>query len=165
MPTTTTGPTPTWSDERARAITETLAAQPGPLLEVLHALQHEFGYVDPRAVPVVADVLNLSRAEVHGVLTFYADLRTTPPPAHAVRVCRGEACQARGAEALVEHAAQHLGAEVGGTTPDRSVGLEQVFCLGNCALGPTVTVDGQLHGRVTAERFDRLVSDARGDAR
>lgn len=165
MSTTTTGATPTWSDDRARAISESLAGRPGPLLEVLHALQHEFGYVDPMAVPVVADVLNLSRAEVHGVLTFYADLRTTPPPAHVVRVCRGEACQARGAEALVEHAVATLGTPVGGSSADGTVGLEQVFCLGNCALGPTVVVDGRMHGRVSPDRFDGLVDDSLGGQR
>jgi formate dehydrogenase subunit gamma len=159
--TTTAGTRPTWSDDRAREITSGLAAEPGPLLDVLHAIQAEFGYVDPRAVPVVADVLNLSRAEVHGVISFYTDFRTTPPPATTVQLCRGEACQAVGAEALVAHARQRLGVEVGGQTADGAVGLEQVFCFGNCALGPTVAVAGRLHGRVTPDTLDGLLDDTR----
>jgi formate dehydrogenase subunit gamma len=159
--TTTAGTHPTWSDDRAADLTRSLAGRPGPLLEVLHALQHEFGYLDPRAVPVVADVLNLSRAEVHGVISFYTDFRTTPPAASSVQVCRGEACQAVGAEALAAHASRTLGCEVGGTSSDGRTELHQVFCFGNCALGPTVTVDGRLHGRVTAERLDGLL-DAEG---
>lgn len=161
MSITTTGTHPAWSDSRAADITRSLAGQPGPLLEILHAIQAEFGYVDPRAVPVVADVLNLSRAEVHGVVSFYTDLRTDPPPPHLVRVCRGEACQARGAEALVAHATQVLGVALGDPAPDVEVGLEQVFCLGNCALGPTITIDGRMHGNVTLDRFDTLVAEAR----
>jgi formate dehydrogenase subunit gamma len=135
------------------------AGQRGPLLPVLHALQETFGYVDPAAVPLVAKALNLSRAEVYGVLTFYADLRSTPPGRVRVQVCRGEACQSVGAHALAKHASRSLGVEFGGTLADGSVTLDEVFCLGNCALGPTVTVDGHLHGRVHAADLDRLVSD------
>jgi formate dehydrogenase subunit gamma len=163
--TTTAGTHPTWSDDRAAALTRSFADRPGPLLEVLHALQREFGYVDPRAVPVVADVLNLSRAEVHGVLSFYADFRTEPPAPVSVQICRGEACQAVGAEALVAHAAGRLGCGVGGRTDDGSTELRQVFCFGNCALGPTVAVDGRLHGRVTPDRLDALLQDAGEAAR
>ena len=136
----------------------------GPLLPVLHALQETFGYVDPRAVPLVAKVLNLSRAEVYGVLTFYPDLRSTPPGKIRVQVCRGEACQSVGGHALARHATSSLGVDFGGTTADGSVTLDEVFCLGNCALGPTVTVDGHLHGRVRTAELDRLVHDsASGD--
>lgn len=132
----------------------------GPLLPVLHALQETFGYVDPRAVPLVAKALNLSRAEVYGVLTFYPDLRSTPPGKVRVQICRGEACQAVGGRALARHATSSLGVDFGGTTADeQSVTLDEVFCLGNCALGPSVTVNGELHGRVQAPELDRLVGD------
>ena len=148
-----------WSQEVALETISAHSAQRGPLLPVLHALQETFGYVDPRAVPLVAKTLNLSRADVHGVLTFYSDLRSTPPGKVRVQVCRGEACQAVGAHALAEHATSSLRVDFGGTTADGSVTLDEVFCLGNCALGPTVTVDGRLHGRVQAAELDRLVRD------
>jgi formate dehydrogenase subunit gamma len=147
-----------WSHETAL---ETIAAhtgQRGPLLPVLHALQTTFGYVDPRAIPLVAKVLNLSRADVYGVLTFYPDLRSTPPGILRVQVCRGEACQAVGGHALAEHATSSLGVHFGQTATDGSVTLDDVFCLGNCALGPSVTVNGHLHGRVSGSRLDALVS-------
>jgi formate dehydrogenase subunit gamma len=128
------------------------------LLPVLHALQETFGYVDPRAVPLVAKVLNLSRADVYGVLTFYSDLRSTPPGTLRVQVCRGEACQAVGGRALAAHATSSLGAAFGETSADGSVTLDDVFCLGNCALGPSITVNGHLHGRVSGSGLDRLVS-------
>ena len=148
-----------WSPEVALDTIGAHAGQRGPLLPVLHALQETFGYVDPRAVPLVAQTLNLSRAEVYGVLTFYSDLRSTPPGRVRVQVCRGEACQSVGAHALAQHATTAIGVEFGGTTADGSVTLDEVFCLGNCALGPTVTVDGHLHGRVRAADLDRLVLD------
>jgi formate dehydrogenase subunit gamma len=125
------------------------AGRRGPLLPILHALQEEFGYVDPRAVPLVARELNLSRAEVHGVVSFYKDFRTAPPPAVEVRVCRAEACQSLGAHELAAHARERLGAE-----------YDEVFCLGNCALGPSVTVDGRLYGRVDAAVLDRLLAES-----
>jgi formate dehydrogenase subunit gamma len=149
-----------WSQEVALETIGTHAEQRGPLLPVLLALQETFGYVDPRAVPLVAKALNLSRAEVHGVLTFYTDLRSTLPGRVRVQVCRGEACQARGAHVLAEHATSSLGVDFGGTAPNGSVTLDEVFCLGNCALGPTVTVNGHLHGRVLNAELDRLVRDA-----
>jgi len=148
-----------WSPEVASETIWAHAAQRGPLLPVLHALQETFGYVDPLAVPLVAKALNLSRADVHGVLTFYSDLRSSPPGRMRVQVCRGEACQSVGGHALAEHATTSLRVDFGGTTADGSITLDEVFCLGNCALGPTVTVDGRLHGRVGAAELDRLVRD------
>jgi len=148
-----------WSPNVALETIESHSQQRGPLLPVLHALQETFGYVDPAAVPLVAKALNLSRAEVYGVLTFYPDLRSTPPGRVRVQVCRGEACQSVGAHALAKHATSSLGVDFGGTTADGSVTLDEVFCLGNCALGPTVTVDGHLHGRVHSAELDRLVRD------
>lgn len=147
-----------WSPDVALETIGAHAGQRGPLLPVLHALQEAFGYVDPRAVPLVAKALNLSRAEVYGVLTFYPDLRSTPPGNVRVQVCRGEACQSVGGHALARHATSSLGVDFGGTTADGSFTLDEVFCLGNCALGPTVTVDGRLHGRVLAADLDRLLS-------
>jgi formate dehydrogenase subunit gamma len=148
-----------WSQEVALETIGAHAAARGPLLPVLHALQETFGYVDPRAVPLVAKALNLSRADVHGVLTFYPDLRSTLPGTVRVQVCRGEACQSVGAHALAEHATGSLGVDFGQTTADGSLTLDQVFCLGNCALGPTVTVNGHLYGRVHGAGLDRLIRD------
>jgi formate dehydrogenase subunit gamma len=111
-------------------------------------------------VPVLADELNLSKAEVHGVISFYADFRKEPAGRTTVRLCRAEACQSVGAERLVAHAQQVYGVKLGQTTPDGSVTLEQVFCLGNCALGPSGLINGRLHGRLDANRLDALVLDA-----
>jgi formate dehydrogenase subunit gamma len=132
-------------------------------LPVLHALQQTFGYVDLRAVPLVARALNLSRADVYGVLTFYSDLRSTPPGRVRVQVCRGEACQSVGGHAVAEHATRSLGVGFGQTAADGSLTLDEVFCLGNCALGPAVTVNGRLHGRVHPAGLDRLVGEVNGE--
>jgi formate dehydrogenase subunit gamma len=153
------------ADPVAAAIRELASArrhEPGPLLEILHDVQHRFGYLPEPTTETVADVLNLSRAEVHGVISFYSDFRRTPPAPVTVAICRGEACQAVGAEALVEHATASLGAGIGHHTADGTVGLEQIFCFGNCALGPTASVAGRLHGRVDAATLDSLIADARG---
>ncbi len=149
-----------WSEDAALAAIRSLPAQRGPLLPILHALQGTFGYVDPRCVALVANELNLSRADVHGVLTFYSDLRTTPPGRVRVQVCRGEACQSVGGRALAEHATSSLGVAFGATADDGSLTLDEVFCLGNCALGPTVSVNGQLHGRVQTAQLDRLIRES-----
>ena len=137
-----------------------LKGRPGPLIGVLHAIQAQLGYVPAAAVPLIASELNLSRAEVHGVVSFYHFFRSTPPGAHTVSVCRAESCQAVGGEALAEHARQRLGVDFHETTPDGRFSLEPVYCLGNCACSPAVMIDGRLHGRVTPERFDVLLSDA-----
>jgi len=130
-------------------------------MEILHDVQHEFGYVPEQTTPTVAHVLNLSRAEVHGVISFYTDYRTSRPADVTVALCRGEACQAVGAEALVAHATESLGVAVGGQTADGAVELHQVFCFGNCALGPTASVAGRLRGRVTPDALDALIDEAR----
>jgi formate dehydrogenase subunit gamma len=118
-------------------------------MPILHDLQAEFGYVDKAVVPIIADELNLSRADVYGVLSFYHDFREQPAAGTVVRVCRAEACQANGAAALYEHAQRAAG-----------VTVEQVFCFGNCALGPAVEINGRLAGRVDANRLDALLADA-----
>lgn len=127
----------------------------GALLPALHAIQDELGYIPERAVARLADALNLSRAEVHGTLSFYHDFRTTPPGRHVLRVCRAEACQAMGGDGLAAHVQASLGCGFH-ETGRGEVTLEEVFCLGNCACAPAVMIDGRLHGRVTKARFDEL---------
>ncbi|HEY8256352.1 MAG TPA: formate dehydrogenase subunit gamma [Gemmatimonadales bacterium] len=139
-----------------------LREMPGGLLPILHAIQEEVGYIPPDAVPTIAEALNLSRAEVHGVISFYHDFRSEPAGRHVVHVCRAESCQAVGAEALLAHACDRLGVEVHGTTPDGSVTVEPIYCLGNCALSPAVMVDRNLYGRVTAHQLDTMLESLRG---
>ncbi|MBI1758600.1 MAG: formate dehydrogenase subunit gamma [Actinobacteria bacterium] len=156
---------PAWSAEQTRAIVAAHQHLRAPLLPVLHAIQAEFGYIDPQAIPVLAGALNLSRAEVHGVVTFYRDFRTAPPGAVRIRICRAEACQAVGAERLAEVARRRLGVAFDETTADGSVTLEEVFCLGNCALGPSVLVGDRLVGRVDESGFEAMLSAATGSPR
>lgn len=145
--------------EIVRRIVADMKDRPGPLIELLHAVQAALGYVPEGAVPIVAEALNLSRAEVHGVVTFYHFFRETPPGKHTVHICRAEACQAMGANGLVAHAKKRLGVDFHETTADGVFSLEPVFCLGNCALSPAAMIDDQLYGRVTPERFDQLVAE------
>jgi formate dehydrogenase subunit gamma len=147
-------------EEHVRSAVAAHRDERGALLPILHDIQATFGYVDPAAVPILADELNLSRADVHGVISFYHDFRTSPASGTHVRICRAEACQAAGAEELVAHAKDKLGTDIGGTSPDRGATLDQVFCFGNCALGPTVEIDGRVCGRVTPQRFDALLEKA-----
>ena len=145
--------------DTVRRIVADFKGRPGPLLEVLHAIQGALGYVPDGAVPLVAQGLNLSRAEVHGVVTFYHYFRRTPPGKHIVSVCRAESCQAMGADALVEHAKRRLGVDFHETTADGEFSLEPIYCLGNCACSPAVMVDDRLYGRVTPERFDTVIAE------
>jgi formate dehydrogenase subunit gamma len=131
---------------------------------VLHEVQAELGHIPPGAIPLIADELNLSRAEVHGVVTFYHYFRHSPPGRHVVRVCRAEACQSMGAEALASHAERRLGVQFDQTTPDGRFSLDPVYCLGNCACSPAVMIDGELFGRVTPERFDALIAERASDS-
>ncbi|MBS0395038.1 MAG: formate dehydrogenase subunit gamma [Proteobacteria bacterium] len=135
--------------------------EPGPLLVVLHAVQDAVGYIPPAAIAEIADRLNLSRAEVHGVVTFYHYFRTSPHGRHVVQVCRAEACQARGGAALEAHAKRRLGVDFDETTADGETTLEAVYCLGNCATGPSARIDGRLYSNVTPERFDVLTAPRR----
>jgi formate dehydrogenase subunit gamma len=134
--------------------------QPGPLLLVLHDIQQALGYVPPAAVPHIATALQLSRAEVHGVISFYHYFRDRPPGARTIRLCRAEACQAGNGDALAGHAEKRLGIGFGETTADGRHSLEAVYCLGNCACGPSLLIGEELHGRVTPERFDELLDGA-----
>jgi formate dehydrogenase subunit gamma len=141
-----------------------LQSMPGALLPIFHAVQESLGHVPKDSVPLIAHALNLSLAEVHGVLSFYHYFRKEPPGRHVVHLCRAEACQAVGAVALEMHAKRSLGVEFHGTTADGAITLEPVYCLGNCALGPSLMLDARLQGRVSAERFDKLISQARTPA-
>jgi len=131
----------------------------GALLPILHALQKALGYVPPAAVPMIAQELNLSRAEVHGVISFYHYFRRQPAGRHTIYICRAEACQAMGGRALQAHAQEKLGIEMHQTSADGAFTLEPVYCLGNCACAPSLLVDGDLHGRVDAQRFDELLGE------
>lgn len=138
-----------------------LKEMPGALMPILHGVQDALGYVPKDAVPVIASALNLSIAEVHGVVTFYHYFRTEPSGRHIVHLCRAEACQAVGAAQLEAHAKRALGIDFHHTTADGAITLEPVYCLGNCALGPSVMIDDQLQGRVTPARFDELMAAAK----
>lgn len=136
--------------------------RPGALLPVLHAVQDALGFVPPDAIALIAFELNLTRAEVHGVVSFYPHFRGRPPGRHVLQLCRAEACQALGAAALETHAKRSLGVDFHGTTADGALTLEPVYCLGNCALGPSLMIDGdKLCARVSVRRFDQLVADLR----
>ncbi len=132
--------------------------KPDELLEILHAIQHAHGFIPEPALPVIAHALNRSRAEIHGVVTFYHDYRREPAGQHVVKICRAEACQAMGTDALCRHAEDTLGTKMGETSPDGRATLEATYCLGNCAMSPAIMIDGELFGRVDATRFDVLIA-------
>jgi formate dehydrogenase subunit gamma len=134
---------------------------PGGLLPALHAIQDQFGYVPAAGVPVIAEVLNLSRAEVHGVISFYHFFRDTPPGRHTIRLCRAEACQAVDQRTVERHAKERLNVDFHQTTADGAFTFEPVYCLGNCACGPSMLVGSELYGRVTPERFDEITAEWR----
>ena len=138
-----------------------LKSLPGALLPILHAVQESLRFVPKDSIPIIASQLNLSIAEVHGVVSFYHYFRQTRPGRHVVHLCRAEACQAVGAQSLEAHAKATLKIDFHGTTADGAISLEPVYCLGNCALGPSVMIDEQLKGRVTEKRFDALVTEMR----
>ena len=155
------------TQQTQRAVAAALAAckdVPGALLPILHAVQDALGYIPPEALPLIAHGLNLSRAEVHGVVSFYHYFRTRPAGKHIVYLCRAEACQSMGARALEAHAKRSLGVDFHETTADGAVTLEPVYCLGNCACAPSLLVDGQLHGRVDPAAFDALIDTLGAEA-
>lgn len=143
----------------ARSAVAAHRGERGPLLPVLHTIAEDLGYVPPEVVPVVADELNLSRADVHGVVTFYSDFRDTPPGRTVVQVCRAEACQAVGGQQVLDGISERLGVPVGSTSADGAVTLEEIFCLGNCALGPAALVGGTLCGRLTVDALAARIEE------
>lgn len=132
----------------------------GPLLPILHALQGEFGYIEEAAEPLIAEALNITRAEVHGVVTFYHDFRREPAGRHVLKLCRAEACQAAGGDSLALRAEARLGVPMGETAADGSVTLEPVYCLGLCALAPSAMLDGRVVARLDETRLDALLTEA-----
>ena len=152
-------PAPT-ADE-IRDVVTPLTALEGPLLPMLHAIQAEWGHVPQAAVPVLADVLNLGRAEVHGVISFYHDFRDHPAGRHILKICRAEACQSVGGAAMAAGVLDRLGVDWHGTTADGAVTVEPVYCLGLCACGPAAMLDGQLMGRVDGDRLVTALEAAR----
>jgi formate dehydrogenase subunit gamma len=148
-----------WDASRAMTIIDSLAGLEGATLPILHALQVEFGYVPADAVPMVAAALNLSRAEVHGCITFYHDFRAEPAGRTVLKLCRAEACQAAGADALHRQLLADLGVDWHATTPDGGITVEPVFCLGLCACGPAALVDGVPMARVTAANLREALAE------
>lgn len=140
-----------------KAIVEAHAGQPGALLPVLHAIQDQLAYVPDESVPIIGAALNLSRAEVHGVISFYHFFRSTPPGKQTLFICRAEACQAMGSRALEQHVKEKLSIDFHETTADGRFSLEPVYCLGNCACSPAVMIDETVHGRVSLDSIDELL--------
>ena len=144
-----------------KAIAARLKDRPGALMLILHEVQDRFGYVARDSVPIIARALNLSRAEVHGVVTFYHDFRHHPPGRDVIRLCRAESCQAMGAIALADHVRGRLGVQFGETTSDGAFTLEAVYCLGNCGCSPAMVLNDELYGRVSPARFDELLAECK----
>jgi formate dehydrogenase subunit gamma len=149
-----------WSAERTAQIVREHQGRDGPLLPILHALQEEFGYIDEAAEPLIAEALNITRAEVHGVVTFYHDFRRAPAGRHVLKLCRAEACQAAGGDVLAARAEARLGVPMGSTAPDGSVTLEPVYCLGLCSVGPSAMLNGRVVARLDQGRLDALLAEA-----
>ncbi len=164
MPVVTPARLQEFSLELATAVVQEFRDQPGALINALHKLQETFGYVDEAAMPVLAKLFNLSRAEVHGVASFYHDFRRSKPGRYTIRVCQAEACQAMGSEALSADIKKHLGCGFHETTADGNFTLEKVYCLGNCACSPNIMVDKQTYGRVSMESFKNLTAKLAGTA-
>jgi formate dehydrogenase subunit gamma len=147
--------------ERSLEIIRDLKHLEGPMLPILHAIQDEFGYVPDDVKPLIASELNLSRAEVHGVVSFYHDFRAAPAGRHVLKLCRAEACQAMGSDQVAAQARRLLGIDFHQTTLDGAVTLEPVFCLGLCACAPAAMLDGEVHGRVNEHSLAEMISEAR----
>ena len=155
-----TRPYQTPDDADIRAIIDAHLALEGPLLPILHGLQKAFDHVPQAAINLIADALNISAAEVHGVQSFYHDFKDAPSGHHVIKICRAEACQAVGANALADTTLAKLGVAWHGTTANGAVTIEPVYCLGLCACGPAVMIDDKVVGRVDAERMDQIISEA-----
>ncbi|TKT74268.1 formate dehydrogenase subunit gamma [Aquamicrobium sp. LC103] len=146
---------------RTAQVVDGLKDLEGPLLPILHELQEEFGCVPPEALPVIAEALNISNAEVHGVVTFYHDYRNQPAGRHVLKVCRAEACQSMGGDAIATQISRALGIGFHETAKDGSVTLEPVYCLGLCACAPAAMLDGEVIGRLDAGKIDEIVQEVR----
>jgi formate dehydrogenase subunit gamma len=142
-----------------QTITTALKDKPGALLPILHAIQDALGYIPAESVPAIADALRLSRAEVHGVISFYHYFRDTPPGKHTIHLCRAESCQAMGGKDLENHIKTRLGIDFHETTTDGQFSLEPVYCLGNCACSPAMQIGNEIYGRVTASSFDTTINE------
>ncbi|MGH6747816.1 MAG: formate dehydrogenase subunit gamma [Methyloceanibacter sp.] len=149
-----------WTVERASEIIAARAHMEGAVLPILHEMQETFGCVPQAAVPLIAEALNLSRAEIHGTVTFYHDFRKEPPGRRVLKLCRAESCQAAGGDALAARAAEKLGVEMGGTTADDRVTLEPVYCLGLCHSSPAAMLDKDVFGMLDDEKLDHLLKEA-----
>jgi formate dehydrogenase subunit gamma len=149
-----------WDEKRGGEIIAEHSHLEGATLVILHALQEAFGYVPEPAIPMIASTLNLSRAEVHGVFTFYHDFRHQPAGKHVLKLCRAEACQAAGGDALAARAEAKLGIAIGNTTADERVTFEPIYCLGLCATAPSAMLDGRVVGRLDEARIDALIAEA-----
>ncbi len=145
-----------YDKQSAREIIEGFENRPEMLVQILHAFLNRFGWISDEAIRQLASELNLSRADVHGVVSYYHDFRTSPPGKHVVKICEAEACQSMGSRELSEHAQESLGLGMHESNDD--VTLEPVYCLGNCACSPAIMVDGKTFGRVNADRFDEIVA-------
>ena len=151
-----------FNEQSRQLVSDTIARlqhEPGALLPILHGIQDALGYVPSEAVPMIAEGLNQSRAEIHGVISFYHHFRTSAPGKHTLQICRAEACQSMGSRQREAHAKQTLGIDFHQTTADREISLEAVYCLGNCACSPSIRVNDDIVGRVTPEKLDQLVEE------
>jgi formate dehydrogenase subunit gamma len=149
----------TYDKAAASELINELGASPEMLVQILNAFVERFSYISDEAIRHIADEVNLSRADVHGVVSFYHDHRTEPPGKHMVKICQAESCQAMGSNALTAHAETALGVSMHETSDDGAVTLEPVYCLGNCACSPAVMIDNRVYGRVDAQRFDDLIAE------
>lgn len=145
-----------WTPDMIRQKVQVLKHKPGALLPILHAVQDQLGYIPKDAVPIIAEEMQLTRAEVHGVISFYHHFRSQQPGSHVVQVCRAEACQAQGGRALERHIQDTLGVDYHQTSADYEFTLEPVYCLGNCACGPSIRVNNQVYGRMSPTKFDQM---------
>lgn len=155
---------PDWDKNAVAEVIESLKDKPGAMLPILHGIQDTLGYIPKGAVPLIATALNVSRAEVHGVITFYHYFRDTPPGKHTVHVCRAESCQSMNGAGLEAHVKAKLGIGYHETTADGDYSLEPVYCLGNCGCSPAIAIDGEVYGRVSPKRFDEILDDVRAQA-
>lgn len=148
-----------WNADIALGIINEQKDLPGAMLPILHALQEEFGYIDREAEPMIAQALNISRAEVHGVVTFYHDFRAVPAGKQVLKICRAEACQAMGSDHIAARAEARLGVKLGNTTADGRITLEPIYCLGLCATAPSAMINGRIVGRLDDQRLDSLLEE------